>query len=200
MNPITDAITQRRSCYQLGNALPHSAQEISALIQTTMRHAPSAFHSQSSRALILFNQEHHKLWDLTKVELKKVAPPEAFAASEAKIEQSFRAGFGTVLFFEDQDVVAHLQQQFALYADSFPVYSEHSSAIAQYAVWLALGSLNIGASLQHYNPLIDDAVAQNWQVPANWKLRAQMPFGSILGTFEPKSFIDSASQFIVAGL
>ena len=31
---------------------------------------------------------------------------------------------------------------------------------------------------QHYNPLIDDEVKTEWNVPANWKLIAQMPFGN----------------------
>ncbi len=34
-----------------------------------------------------------------------------------------------------------------------------------------------GATLQHYNPLIDEEVRKEWGVPENWKLIAQMPFG-----------------------
>ena len=35
----------------------------------------------------------------------------------------------------------------------------------------------VGASLQHYNPLIDDEVRKAWNLPGDWKLVAQMPFG-----------------------
>ena len=35
-----------------------------------------------------------------------------------------------------------------------------------------------GASLQHYNPLIDEAVAKQWHINPNWKLIAEMPFGT----------------------
>ena len=83
------------------------------------------------------------------------------------------------MFYEDQAVIKGLQEQFAAYADNFPVWSEHSSAIAQFATWTALADHNIGASLQHYNPIIDEEVAQTFDVPANWKLRAQLVFGSI---------------------
>jgi len=31
--------------------------------------------------------------------------------------------------------------------------------------------------LQHYNPLIDDEVRKAWNLPGDWKLVAQMPFG-----------------------
>ncbi|MCV5410491.1 nitroreductase, partial [Escherichia coli] len=75
---------------------------------------------------------------------------------------SFRAGFGTVLFFEDTDVIKDLQQKFALYADNFPIWSEHATGIAQFAVWTTLAQEKVGASLQHYNPLIDEAVRKEW--------------------------------------
>ncbi|NFV72581.1 nitroreductase, partial [Clostridium botulinum] len=34
-----------------------------------------------------------------------------------------------------------------------------------------------GASLQHYNELIEEDVKKEWNIPNNWKLIAQMPFG-----------------------
>jgi predicted oxidoreductase (fatty acid repression mutant protein) len=36
--------------------------------------------------------------------------------------------------------------------------------------------------LQHYNPLIDKLVAEQWNVPHTWRLMAQMPFGNPLKT------------------
>ena len=45
-------------------------------------------------------------------------------------------------------------------------------------VWAALEAEGLGASLQHYNPLIDDEVKKEWNIPGNWKLIAQMPFGN----------------------
>ena len=103
---------------------------------------------------------------------------------------SFAKGYATVLFFEDQDVVANLQRNFPLYADSFPLWSLQSSGMLQYMVWAALENEGAGASLQHYNPLIDDAVAAEWKLPASWKLISQMPVGSREApagekTFEP---------------
>ena len=87
-------------------------------------------------------------------------------------------GAGTILFFEDTDIVKNLQDSFPLYADNFPVWSEQATGLTQANVWTALAQENIGANLQHYNPVIDEAVAQNGQF-ANWNLRAQMVIGSI---------------------
>lgn len=45
-------------------------------------------------------------------------------------------------------------------------------------VWTALESLGFGANLQHYNPLINEPVAKQWNLPTDWRLVAQMVFGS----------------------
>lgn len=57
-------------------------------------------------------------------------------------------------------------------------FNSQSSGMLQYMVWAALENEGAGASLQHYNPLIDDAVAAEWKLPASWKLISQMPVGS----------------------
>ena len=88
-----------------------------------------------------------------------------------------------------------MQEQFALYADNFPVWSEHSSAIAQFSVWTALSEQNIGASLQHYNPIVDAEIAEIFHIPANWKLRAQLVFGSIEAPAGEKTFVAEADRF-----
>ncbi len=197
-NAFIEASRKRRSQYVLGRNLPLSQADTTALIEEAIKLAPSSFNSQSSRAVILFGAESVKFWNLTKEILRKIVPAEAFGSTEKKID-GFAAGAGTVLFYEDQDVIKGLQEQFALYADNFPVWSEHSTGIAQFSVWTALANAGIGASLQHYNPLVDEAAAKEWNVPASWKLRAQMPFGSNEAPFGEKTFIDDAERFRVFG-
>ncbi|AZY48283.1 nitroreductase family protein [Bordetella avium] len=197
-NAYIDALKQRRTQYSLGRNLSLSKDALVSLIQEAIKHSPSSFNSQSSRALVLFGAESDKLWALATDEVRKVAPAEGFDKTEAKLK-SFAAGVGTVLFFEDQDVIRGLQEKFALYADNFPVWSEQASGMAQLSVWSALANAGVGASLQHYNPLIDAAVAREWNVPASWKLRAQMPFGSNEAPKTDKAFMSDADRFIVAG-
>ena len=96
-------------------------------------------------------------------------------------------------------MVRSLQEKFALYADNFPVWSEQAGGMAQLSVWAALANAGVGASLQHYNPLVDADVARRWNIPASWKLRAQMPFGSNEAGFGEKAFMDDAERFRVAG-
>ena len=68
---------------------------------------------------------------------------------------------------------------------------------AQQAVWVALANEGVGASLQHYNPLIDEMIAKEFNIPANWKLRAQMPFGSIEAPAGEKEFMADEDRFRV---
>lgn len=195
---LIESLKKRRTQYALGKNLPLDKDALNTLIKEAVRHTPSSFNSQSSRAVILFGDESVKFWELTKQALREIVPAEAFAPTAAKLD-SFAAGAGTVLFYEDQDVVKGLQEKFALYADNFPVWSEQAGGMAQFAVWLALTEAGVGASLQHYNPVVDEAVRTAWNVPASWKLRAQMPFGSHEGGFGEKAFMDDTQRFITVG-
>ena len=188
--------TKRRTQYALGKQLPISEAQVEALILEAVRQAPSSFNSQSSRVVVLFGAQHEKLWNITREVLRPMVPADAFVKTDAKMD-SFAAGAGSVLFFEDEDVIKKLQADFALYADKFPMFSEHSAGMAQYAVWTALADANIGASLQHYSPVIDEQVAKTWNIPASWKLRAQMPFGSNEAPFGEKTFIADDLRFKV---
>ncbi|MDR6797096.1 nitroreductase family protein [Acinetobacter calcoaceticus] len=199
MNPsnepsFLELIKKRRSIYSIGKNLKLSPTEIEKLIQEAVKHSPSAFNSQSSRVVVLFDQSHQNFWNIVLDVLKTIIPAEALTGTEQKI-QSFASGAGTVLFFEDQDVIKGLQEQFELYADNFPIWSEHSTAIAQFAVWNVLAEQGIGASLQHYNPIIDEKINAAFNVPTHWKLRAQLVFGSIEGEAGEKAFIEDESRF-----
>lgn len=196
---ILDIYKKRRSQYALGKNLPVQRDLIEALIQDVIKESPSAFNSQSSRAVILFGEQSEKFWtELVTEALRPLVPAEAFATTEAKLK-AFGAGAGTVLFFEDQNVVKSLQEQFALYADKFPEFSANSAGMAQFAVWTALAHNNIGASLQHYNPVIDAAVQAKYGVPESWQLSAQMPFGSNEQGFGAKDYMEDANRFKVIG-
>lgn len=191
---VIDVLKKRRTQYVLGKKLPLAETAVDALIREAVREAPSSFNSQSSRVVILFGKESEKLWSIVKETLRAIVPAENFASTDAKID-SFAAGAGTVLFFEDQAAVRDMQQQYPLYADNFPIFSEQSGGMAQFAVWTALANENIGASLQHYNPLIDAEVAKTWNLPESWLLRAQMPFGSNEQPIGDKTYIADDVRF-----
>jgi predicted oxidoreductase (fatty acid repression mutant protein) len=191
-----DAVVSRRTLYGIGNQKIVSEDKIIEIVKTAVTHSPSSFNSQSSRAVVLFGANHERLWDLTKETLAKIVPPENFAQTASKID-SFHAGYGTVLYFEDQNIVEGLQKQFALYKDKFPIWSEQAAGILEFVVWTALEQEGLGVSLQHYDPIIDEQVKKEWNIPLNWKLNAQMPFGNPVAPPMEKSFapIDERVKF-----
>ena len=195
MTNLFDLQQQRRSIYALGQNIDLTEAEVSELIYKTIKETPSAFNGQGSRAVILFGEANNTLWnDITASALKPLTPAEYFPNTQAKLA-SFAGGVGTILFFEDQDIIKGFQENVPLFAENFPVWAEQSNGMAQYATWMALAEQNIGANLQHYNPVIDEAVAAKWNIPSNWKLRAQMPFGSIENPADAKEYATVEDRF-----
>jgi len=173
-----EAIKHRRSYYSINDKSPISDKEIEEILKSAVLNVPSAFNSQSTRVVLLLGENHKKLWNITKQILKTMVPAENFPATESKIDSCFAAGHGTVLFYEDTEVVEGLQKSFAAYSENFPKWSQHTSAMHQFAIWTMLEDAGFGASLQHYNPLIDKEVAKEWNINPKWNLIAQMPFGT----------------------
>ncbi len=198
MSELLKAFEKRRSMYSLGKTKTVSEQKIREIVETAVKHVPSPFNSQSARVVLLFGSESERFWGIVREALRAVVPPDAFGKTEEKI-RSFDAGFGTILFFEDQAVVTGLQERFALYADNFPIWSLQSNGMLEFAVWTSLADVGVGASLQHYNPLVDEGVRKAWDVPASWKLLAEMPFGSIEAAAGEKEFLPLTDRIRVFG-
>ncbi|HGF7602612.1 TPA: nitroreductase family protein [Enterococcus faecium] len=198
MTTFTDTLKNRRSIYHLGRNVSLSNEELTTLIKEAIKESPTAFNAQSTRAVILFGHAHEKLWEITEEALRPLTPAEAFPNTQNKLA-GFKNGYGTVLFFKDTDVVKGLQEQFELYADNFPDWSEQSNGIATANTWVALVDKGLGANLQHYNPVIDEAVAKEWNIPSNWKLRSQLVFGSPETPAGEKEYMNDADRFRVFG-
>jgi hypothetical protein len=183
-----NAVKGRRSIYALGNEKIVSEEKIQEIVTDALLHTPSPFNSQSTRLVLLFNKEHKKLWQITLDELEKKVSPEQFEQTANKVNGCFASGYGTILFFEEKKIVDNLCSGFPSYADRFPYWSHHTNAMHQFVIWSALEAEGLGASLQHYNPLIDEEVRKNWNLPESWQLIAQMPFGSVLAPAGEKEF------------
>lgn len=197
---FVQALARRHSIYAIGRDLPCSPKDVVKLVTDAARHVPSSFNSQSCRLVILFNEDHKNFWESVKSAIRQVSNDEQYAASEAKVNNCFLAGAGTVLFYLDRQVVENLQKQMPLYAKNFPSFALQTSAMTQYAVWTTLSEAKIGATLQHYNELIEGKTREMFQVPEKWQLVAQMPFGSIKEPGHEKTTIPDKSRIMVLGL
>ena len=173
-----EALKARRTFYQIENKSTLSDKEIRDLICFAVEFVPSAFNSQTTRVVLLTGKAHEKLWNIVKNVLRKRVPAEVFGKTEEKIDGCFACGYGTILYFEDMAIVRSLQESFPTYKDNFPIWAEQTDAMHQLAVWTMLEDAGMGASLQHYNPLIDETVYAEWKLDPKWELVAQMPFGT----------------------
>lgn len=191
-----DAIKNRRSFYEISSETTVPDEKITEVIEHAVKYLPTAFNNQSTRVVILFGENHKKLWNITMDALRKIVPPDKFAPTEEKIN-SFAAGHGTVLYFNDNAITEALCEQFPTYKDNFPIWAQHAMGMLQFAVWTSLELEGLGASLQHYNPLIDDAVKSNWKLPQSWQLTAEMPFGKPTGQPGEKEFAPIEDRMLI---
>lgn len=186
---ILKSLEKRRTYYNINKELPVSTSEIVEKIEQVTELVPDAFNMKSARVLIALGEKQDLLWD------------EIYNVFEGKVARekidSFKAGAGTVLFFYDENTVKKLQEQFAPYADNFPVWANQANGMLQISVWSVLRDLGVGASLQHYNPVIDKKIKELFNIPQEYKLLAQMPFGGIVSEPDAKEKEDISKRVIV---
>lgn len=188
---FVDSLKKRRSYYQISKNVKTDEKAIISLIQDVVANTPDAFNMQSTRIIVLLNEKHNELWDRVY---------DAFGGMVAREKtDSFKCGYGTILFFIDEATVKSYQEQYSLYADKFPVWANQANGMVQSNLWVGLRELGLGASLQHYNPVIDEAVQSLTGADANWKLVAQMPFGAIESEPEPVEKMDIEQRVRIIG-
>ena len=66
-----------------------------------------------------------------------------------------------------------------MFAERLPGWGEHASAMHQYFMWTALQAEGLGANLQHYNPMVDEAVIERWNLDKSYELKGQLVFGGL---------------------
>ncbi len=193
MKDFIEYIKQRRSIYKISDQIPINEKNLYDIIENSLKYTPSSFNSQSSRIVLLQGKEHKKLWDIVIKNIRPLTDKENILGVEEKIS-NFSNGYGTILFYEDQNTIQNLQKKYEKYNKEFPNWSMQTTGILQFIIWTALYDLNIGASIQHYNPIIDNDVEKTWSISPKWKLTAQMPFGTIIGQTNEKSFLPIKSR------
>jgi hypothetical protein len=196
--PLLKSAQMRRSVYALNKNLPLSQQEVEDLVGHVLKHTPSSNNSQSARVVLLFGEEHEALWELVRETLRPLTAKERWGTTDKKVS-GFKAAAGTAMFFEDMAVIRALQKKLPLYKDHFPDWSEHGNAMNQYRLWQLMAAAGAGANLQHYNPIIDEEVKKRWNIPQDYRLRAQLVFGGISQPAGDKEFLPVADRLTIHG-
>ena len=174
---LKEAIQHRRTIYQLQKKSTISDDKIKEILTLAIKDVPSSFNSQSSRIVALFHDNHDKFWNIVEDKLRPLVDAENWQKTADRVAM-FRNAYATILFYEDPAVVKGLQDKMPIYADKFPQWSEHTSAMHQYALWVAFEAEGLGFNLQHYNPLPNEEVSKVWDVPKEWDLKGQLVIGA----------------------
>lgn len=176
----SDILKTRRSIYILNDQLPVSQAIVAGRVKEAISLSPTAFMMQDIHAVILTGDNHKKLWDkIVYNTLQKIVPAEAFKRTEIKLN-TFSQAAGTILLLRDLEAVEQMKKEYATYADEMANWSWQDLGIAMANIWNSLAEINVGANIQHYNPLIDDEVKATWNIPANYQLVGQMVYGGIV--------------------
>ncbi len=176
MSKYIDVIKTRRSESKLKKRKQLNYETVVTNIKEAVNLTPSAFNSQSASVVVLFDQQHDDFWDEVLNEILPFVPEDKQQGSINKIE-AFKNGNGTIVFLEDTSVLNELQAKFPLYQENVSLWSDQGQGFVQYAVWLMLTQMDLYASLQHYNPLVNEFIYHHYGIDKKYKIVAQMPFG-----------------------
>lgn len=193
MSTFVDLVEKRRSIYALGTDSQYSKKEIADRIREVVKQVPTAFNSQTTRVVVLFDEANNRFWDHIYDVQKGVLEGETWDMMSG-IMTGAKNGIGTVLFFEDKDAVNEMPAK----GIRQEAYKQNNNANAQYAVWLALAEMDLGASLQHFNvgyeQGFDKGTKEMFNLPESYEMLAQMPFGSVEQAVGEKEHINADVQ------
>lgn len=178
MQDYIEIIKKRRSYYNLSEDVKLTNEEIRYLFEDIMNVTPSAMNAESTRVVLLFDDKSKGFWNRVNETFDNKINEEKF--------HGFYHAKGTALIFIDNEIVENQEKEMPTYAENFRPWAHHGAAMMQLNIWQGLRDEEIGASNQHYNPVIDKWVKELYELPDSWELIAQMPFGKIEEEPAPK--------------
>ena len=98
--PFFSAVEARRTIYPLKNESPISDERIKEIVTMAIKHAPSAFNSQTGRVVVVLKKEHVRLWEAIMEVYKAMLPEDKYNGAKERFDM-FKAAYGTVshIFF-----------------------------------------------------------------------------------------------------
>ena len=109
-NPATstllEVVKSRRTFYGLKDESPISDEAIERIVEDFVLHVPSCFNTQTSRIVLLLQQEHQKLWDIAMNAIEDLVsagrvPKDMFENRTKPKLKALRAAYGTVSAVQD---------------------------------------------------------------------------------------------------
>ncbi|KIW25031.1 uncharacterized protein PV07_10704 [Cladophialophora immunda] len=194
-----DLVKGRRSIYALSQESTIPDSKVEEIVKFAVTWAPSTYNVQSARAVVLFKENHAKLWDIVKKHMDQVPLDEGMRGYMDGRIAGWKGSYGTVLWFEDQTALDGLGEKNPMVKPMLTEWSDHSTGMHQFIVWTALEAEGLGANLQHFNfhPGITADIKSTFDIPEAWKLKAQLVFGKPTGGPQDKTFEPIEKRVVV---
>jgi uncharacterized protein len=80
------------------------------IVTQAVKHVPSSFNSQTSRAVIFFGENHKKVWKIISDITIPTLPEEQKEYMKSRFD-AFSGAYGSVAFFEDDAAVEEFQNK-----------------------------------------------------------------------------------------
>ncbi|KAI9653759.1 MAG: hypothetical protein M1821_006954 [Bathelium mastoideum] len=176
-----EAVKTRRSIYALNKNSPISDERIEQLFHEVILASPSAFNSQTTRAVLLLNEEHEKFWTMVAKIGENSGWPEEMLSRQRGRWEMFRKSKGSILLFESGESIEKNQKNYPATAKLFPEWSQHHHGIHAVTLWTTLEAEGLGANLQHNQMIsgVDEETKKIWNLPGDWIQYAQLVFGGL---------------------
>ncbi len=184
---LEDLLRQRRTIRRLGDGpLPDGAL---ARIATAAHRVPAAY-GRPAWHVVVVRESRAAFWDAVEAAFRERLEPERLARYLDRLD-GFRAGAGAVLVYEDRLAVEASHAANGVTPEQAAAFAQQGLGMVQFALWLALVAEGLATSLQHWEWLVEDRLADLLGVPADrYRLAATMPFG--FTAEEPRPAADTA--------
>ncbi len=193
---LINSIEKRRTHFTIEKAPNLDEDALINDIKGVVNHSPSPFNTQHQTVYVALNEYHDKVWDIIIDSIQSTTSSKRYEKLKDKIE-GFKEGHGTILFFDNTLHIEDLKQRFSKVKDRFETWMHQAQGMTQINVWNLMGKYDLVASLQHYNPKIDDKIKKLFNIPSFMTLQAQMPFGKQKGPLKGKDFKPIEDRFKV---
>lgn len=170
-----ELVKARRSYYNISAKSLVERSTIKEIIDQAVLYTPSSYNVQGGRVVLVYDDAHKHLWGIVREHLLAWLPKdnEEMIKIQSNKLDGYSAGYGTVLFLEDEDTIEASKKRSPQFGDLFETWTEASSAMLQYVVWTALEAEGFGASLQHHTAMMNElnpALHKAFDIPAQWKV------------------------------
>ncbi|KAH0830838.1 hypothetical protein AYO21_11387 [Fonsecaea monophora] len=194
-----ELVKGRRSIYSLSKESTIPDSKIEEIVKFAVTWAPSTYNVQSARAVVLFKDNHDKVWEIVKKHMDQVPLDEGMRGYMNSRIAGWKDSYGTILWYEDQTALDALAEKNPMVKPKLTEWSDHSTGIHQFIVWTALEAEGLGANLQHFNfhPGVIADLESTFDIPKEWILKAQLVFGKPTGGPQEKTFEPIEKRVIV---